>query len=61
MFYQVAYSNYKLNTVYPPAKFGREKDRIIPRKAANRMYNFSIHFPMERIYNVIFLYKIKQY
>lgn len=33
MFYQVAYSNFKLNTVHPPAKFGKGEDWRVPTKA----------------------------
>ena len=34
MFYKVAYNNFTLNTVHPPAKFGTEKDGEVPRKTA---------------------------
>lgn len=37
MFYQVAYSNFKLNTMHLPAKFGREKDGRVPRKAVLKL------------------------
>lgn len=37
MFYKVAYNNFKLNTVHPPAKFGTERDGRVPRKAALKL------------------------
>lgn len=37
MFYKVAYNDFKLNTVHPPAKFGTEKDGRVPRKAALKL------------------------
>ena len=37
MFYKVAYNNFTLNTVHPPAKFGTEKDGEVPRKTALKL------------------------
>lgn len=34
MFYKLAYNNFKLNTVHPPATFVTEKDGKVSRKAA---------------------------
>lgn len=45
MFYKVAYNDFKLNTVHPPAKFGTEKDGRVPRKAALKLQAEFVIFP----------------
>lgn len=51
MFHKVACNNFKLNTVYPPAKFGIEKDGKVPKKATLKL---QIEF-------VIFLFIVQEF
>lgn len=61
MFHKVACNNFKLNTVYPPAKFGIEKDGKVSKKATLKpqiefviflviVQEFTILFVHEKIY-----------
>lgn len=42
MFYKVAYNNFKLNAVHPPAKFGTEKDGRVQKTALKLQIDFVI-------------------
>lgn len=45
MFHKVACNNFKLNSVYPPATFGLEKDGKVPKKVTLKLQIEFVIFP----------------
>lgn len=62
MFHKVACNNFKLNTVYPPAKFGIEKDGKVPQKATLKLQiEFVIFLFIAQEFTIILFFHEKIY